>query len=53
MIELLNCDCMEYMKGCEDNSFDLAIIDPQYGIGESGATNASRTKLTIAKDYKP
>ncbi len=24
---------MEYMKGCEDNSFDLAIVDPPYGIG--------------------
>jgi len=31
-VELLNCDCMEYMKGCEDNSFDLAIVDPPYGI---------------------
>jgi len=32
MIELLNMDCMEYMKGCEDNAFDLAIVDPPYGI---------------------
>ena len=31
-ITLLNCDCMEYMKGCEDNAFDLAIVDPPYGI---------------------
>jgi len=53
MIELLNIDCMEYMKGCEDNSFDLAIVDPPYGIGESGSTNASRGKLAVAKDYKP
>ena len=30
-VELLNCDCMEYMKGCADNSFDLAIVDPPYG----------------------
>ncbi len=29
-------DCMEYMKQCEDNQFDLAIVDPPYGIGESG-----------------
>jgi len=36
MIELLNTDCMEYMKGLEDNAFDLAIVDPPYGIGESG-----------------
>lgn len=32
MIELLNMDCMEYMAGCEDNAFDLAIVDPPYGI---------------------
>lgn len=32
MIELLNCDCMEYMKGCDDNAFDLAIVDPPYNI---------------------
>ena len=52
-VELLNCDCMEYMAGLEDNSFDLAIVDPPYGIGESGATNKSRSKLATAKDYKP
>ena len=32
MIELLNMDCMEYMKGLEDNAFELAIVDPPYGI---------------------
>jgi site-specific DNA-methyltransferase (adenine-specific) len=52
MIELLNTDCMEYMKGLEDNAFELAIVDPPYGIGESGKTNKSRGKLAIAKDYK-
>ena len=36
MIELLNMDCMEYMKGLKDNAFDLAIVDPPYGIGEDG-----------------
>lgn len=33
MIELLNMDCMEYMKGLKDKAFDLAIVDPPYGIG--------------------
>ena len=32
-IELLNIDCMEYMATQPDNSFDLAIVDPPYGIG--------------------
>ena len=24
-IEILNCDCMDYMRDCADNSFDLAM----------------------------
>lgn len=34
-IKLYNVDCMEYMKTCKDNQFDLAIVDPPYGIGAS------------------
>ena len=34
-IELLNMDCMEYMKTVPDKHFDLAIVDPPYGIGEN------------------
>lgn len=52
MIELFHIDCMEYMKGLDDNAFDLAIVDPPYGIGESGKTNKSRGLLSIAKNYK-
>lgn len=29
-------DCMEFMKGLPDNSYDLAIVDPPYGIGKDG-----------------
>ena len=36
MIELLNIDCMEYMATCKDKQFDLAIVDPPYGIGFDG-----------------
>ena len=35
-ITLLNCDCMEYLATLPDKSFDLAIVDPPYGIGEDG-----------------
>jgi site-specific DNA-methyltransferase (adenine-specific) len=31
-----NADCMEVMSQYEDNYFDLAAVDPPYGIGESG-----------------
>lgn len=27
-------DCMDLMATLEDNAFDLAIVDPPYGIGD-------------------
>lgn len=38
MINLYNQDCMEAMAGMEDNQFDLAIVDPPYGIGANKMT---------------
>jgi site-specific DNA-methyltransferase (adenine-specific) len=35
-IQLLNMDCMDYMAGLPDKAFDLAIVDPPYGIGIDG-----------------
>lgn len=32
-INLFNDDCMNLMKQMKDNEFDLAIVDPPYGIG--------------------
>lgn len=51
MIELLNIDCMEYMRGCSDKQFDLAVADVPYGIGESLNDNASRSCLAQSKNY--
>lgn len=31
-VTLYHCDCMELMRGMPDKSFDLAIVDPPYGI---------------------
>lgn len=42
---------MELMKRYPDNYFDLAIVDPPYGIGEDGKKNHSRTKAAKAKKY--
>lgn len=47
MIDLKNIDCMEYLKKCDDKSFDLAIVDPPYGIGVN-KMNLGRGD----KDYK-
>ena len=32
-IQAFNMDCMEFMKDNPDNYYDLAIVDPPYGIG--------------------
>lgn len=32
-------DCMEYMKSIPDKFFDLAVVDPPYGIGADKAQN--------------
>ena len=32
MINLYNEDCLEAMKRMDDNSYDLAVVDPPYGI---------------------
>jgi site-specific DNA-methyltransferase (adenine-specific) len=38
MIQITNEDNMELMARYEDNYFDLAIVDPPYGIGFDGHT---------------
>ena len=47
-----NMDCMEGMKQFPDKYFDLAVVDPPYGIGESGSKNNTRSKLAKSKNYK-
>lgn len=34
-IQLINADCMDVLRELPDNAFDLAIVDPPYGIGAS------------------
>lgn len=48
-----NVDCMEYMQSVPDKYFDLAVVDPMYGIGENGAKSGSRANLAKRIDYKP
>jgi site-specific DNA-methyltransferase (adenine-specific) len=33
--QVFNMDCMEYMQSIPDGYFELAIVDPPYGIGEA------------------
>lgn len=41
-----NMDCMEGMKQFPDKFFDLAIVDPPYGIGENPKRALSRARPT-------
>ena len=50
MINIYNQDCLEAMKEMSDNQFDLAIVDPPYGIDMDGG-NIGGNNLTKTKDY--
>lgn len=53
MIELLNTDCVEYMATLPDKYFDLAIVDPPYGIDADNKNNGKNSdrheKTSMAK----
>ena len=50
--EVFNEDNMIGMARYTDKFFDLAIVDPPYGICEDGRNNHTRSKLAKAKDYR-
>lgn len=45
-----NVDCMEYMRTLPDKAFDLAVVDPPYGIRISN--NMGRRKGDRPSGYK-
>jgi site-specific DNA-methyltransferase (adenine-specific) len=49
--EYYNIDCMELMEKYPDKHFDLAIVDPPYGIREDGHRENNRSKLAKSKNY--
>jgi len=46
-LELYNMDCMELMKNYPNNYFDLAIVDPPYGLDKSSLTGSGKLKKRI------
>jgi len=54
-INLYNIDCMEALKEFKNNQFDLAIVDPPYGINadkkNSGKKLQSKKSSSLSKDY--
>lgn len=54
MIEILNIDCMGYMRGLPDKAFDLAIVDPPYGHGNNLIRKGNtRSNMCSASKKKP
>ena len=53
MIDLILDDCMNVMKKYEDNHFDLAIVDPPYGLGNDGGFIGGAGKNAIGKLVEP
>ncbi len=51
MINIYNKDCLEAMKSMKDNEFDLAIVDPPYGIGWDG-DNLESYNSTSCESWK-
>lgn len=45
-IDLRQMDCKDLMAEYKDNHFDLAIVDPPYGIGEYGQRNKTGDRPT-------
>ena len=43
-ITLIHGDCMEYLAGLEDKAFDLAVVDPPYGLGTAVVNSGGRFK---------
>ena len=47
-----NMDCRDALADFPDGYFDLAVVDPPYGIKVFAKDNASRSKLATSKSYK-
>jgi site-specific DNA-methyltransferase (adenine-specific) len=52
MINLHHIDCMEYMARYPDNYFDLAIVDPPYGIRYAKKDNKKGLKIKFIEVKK-
>ena len=42
--EVYNMDCMEYMRTLPDKAFQLAIVDPPYGLDRKSTQGAGKLK---------
>lgn len=50
-INFFNIDCIEFMKQKPDKYYDLAIVDPPYGIGMGASLNVNSKTKFINKNW--
>lgn len=51
-IKMIHGDCMELMANTPDKYYDLAIVDPPYGIGAGGKSFINGTSKSVKNYYK-
>ena len=49
MNEAFNMDCLEAMRQMKDKEFDLAVVDPPYGIGIMTMTFTKEHERTFGR----
>lgn len=42
--EVHNCDCIEFMRKMPDRFFDLAVVDPPYGLPKESSSGSGKLK---------
>lgn len=52
MINLYNTDCMQALRQMSDNQYDLAIVDPPYGINTKNPFSGGLKNRIINSDTK-
>jgi site-specific DNA-methyltransferase (adenine-specific) len=50
-LSLFHADCMEIMKQYPDKYFDLAVVDPPYGLGIDGQKGDVKNGVQIRKQH--
>ena len=48
-----NADCLAAMREMPDNAFDLAVVDPPYGIGITNTAADDSQSVHVEREREP
>jgi DNA modification methylase len=51
-LDLRNMDCMDLLRDTADNAYDLAIVDPPYGIGNFNQSDSKYNNKAMTSRVK-